>query len=168
MRYDRVTIALHWASAGLVLVLWTIGQTADFIPRGALRNNYWSLHFLLGFIFVAVLVARIFWRAARGKRLPPADRGVLQFVAVATHYLLYALLIVVVGLGIANAFAHGIAIFELVKLPRLGSHDLGELLTDWHGLAANCVLAVAALHACAGLLHHCLMRDGVLKRMLPS
>jgi len=27
--YDRTTIALHWATAGLVAVLWASGQTAD-------------------------------------------------------------------------------------------------------------------------------------------
>jgi cytochrome b561 len=168
MHYDRTTIALHWVTAGLVIVLWTIGQTADLVPHGALRYSYWSLHFLMGFIFAVVLLARIIWRAGSGKRLPPADRGVLWFAGVATHYLLYAMLIVVAGLGIANAFARGISVFALIKLPRLGSHDLGESLTDWHGFAANCLLAIAAVHACAALLHHYLKRDGVLERMLPS
>jgi cytochrome b561 len=168
MRYDRFTITLHWATAVLVLLLWTIGQTADFVPRGPFRSAYWSLHFLLGFIFTAVLLGRIFWRVSNGKRLPPADRGALQVAATVTHYLLYALLVIVAGLGIINAFAHGVSIFGWIKFPRIGNHDLAESLTDWHGLAANCVLALAALHACAGLLHHFLTRDGVLGRMLPN
>jgi cytochrome b561 len=168
MHYDRATIALHWATAGLVLVLWTIGQTADLIPRGTLRHSYWSLHFLFGFFFVVVLLARICWRVGSGKRLPPADRGVLQLAAVGMHYLLYALLVVVASLGLTNAFAHGVSIFGLIKLPHFGSRHLGESLTDWHGFAANCVLAVAALHASAALLHYYLKRDGILERMIPN
>ena len=36
-----------------------------------------------------------------------------------------------------------------------------------HALAANAPLAVAALHAAAALMHHCVWEDGVLRRMLP-
>jgi len=168
MRYDLRTIALHWATVALVLILWTIGQTADFVPRGPWRSAYWSLHFLFGFVFVAVLIFRIFWRSGEGRRLPPADKGILQFISAGTHYLLYALLVVVASLGVINAFAHGSSIFGLIKLPRLASHSVAESLTDIHGLAANCLLAVAVFHAAAALIHHYLWRDTLLARMLPE
>lgn len=121
-----------------------------------------------GFLFVAVLLSRIFRRIGGGKRLPPVDRDTLQVAALSTHYLLYALLFIVASLGITNAFAHGVSVFGWIKFPRLAGHDLAESLTDWHGLAANCGLAIAAFHACAGLLRHYLMRDGTLGRMLPD
>jgi len=35
LRHDPMTIALHWISALLVVVLWTIGQTVDVFPNGA-------------------------------------------------------------------------------------------------------------------------------------
>ena len=168
MRYDSRTIALHWLTAGLVVALWTIGQTADFIPRGPLRDAYWSLHFVLGFLFAAVLLARIVWRGSGGRHLPPADSGPLQLIATATHYLLYALMIAVAGLGVANAFAHGVSIFGIIQFPRLAGRELGHEIGDWHELAANGVLVVAALHAAAGLVHHYLWRDSVLQRMLPD
>ncbi len=121
MRYDSRTIALHWVTAGLVIALWTIGQTADFIPRGPLRGAYWSLHFTLGFLFVAVLLVQIVWRGSGGSHLPPAERGILQIIATSTHYLLYALMIAVAALGLANAFAHGVSIFGIVHLPRFAT-----------------------------------------------
>ena len=37
-RYDATTIALHWLTAGLVVLLWIIGQTADWAPRGPLQT----------------------------------------------------------------------------------------------------------------------------------
>lgn len=168
MRYDTRTIALHWTTAVLVLVLWIIGQTDDFIPKGAPHRAYWSLHFLLGFILAAVLVLRIVWRSTGGTRLPPVMGGVLHVVSQATHYLLYALLIAVVELGIANAFVHGVSIFGLLHLPQLGERSWKEPLTDLHGLAANALLAVALFHAAAALAHHYLRRDQTLSRMLPG
>ena len=34
LHYDPVTIALHWASATLIGLLWLIGQTVDWAPSG--------------------------------------------------------------------------------------------------------------------------------------
>jgi cytochrome b561 len=34
-------------------------------------------------------------------------------------------------------------------------------------LAANAIMIVTALHAVAALFHHYVLRDGVLRRMLP-
>ena len=42
------------------------------------------------------------------------------------------------------------------------------MIGKWHKLAANGVLALAALHAAAGLMHYYLRRDQVLQRMLPG
>src|SRR6185437_8828913 len=36
-RYDRLSILLHWITAVLVVILWTLGQTIDFFPKGAAR-----------------------------------------------------------------------------------------------------------------------------------
>lgn len=38
--YDRTTIALHWITALSVVVLWIIGQTADWIPDGPVNTAY--------------------------------------------------------------------------------------------------------------------------------
>ena len=71
-RYDRATIGLHWATAVLVVVLWTSGQLADLVPKGPLRTDAWSSHFVLGFALAAVLIWRLVWRYTGGRAcLPP-------------------------------------------------------------------------------------------------
>jgi len=165
--YDATTILLHWCTATLVGVLWIIGQTGDWAPKGFVRTGYWSIHVLLGFALAIVLVWRIVWRALRGRRLPPADSGVLRFVAEATHYALYGLLLTVVMLGIANAFVRGYNLFDIVSLPQLGDSNLRRPITHWHGLAANILLGLGFFHAAAALMHFYLWKDAVLPRMLP-
>lgn len=168
MHYDSITVRLHWATASLVAVLWIIGQTADLIPDGPVNTAYWSVHLVLGFALIVVLIWRILWRGTGGSRLPPANAGALQIAADSTHYLLYALLLCAIVLGVANAFIRGYNLFDLVSLPQLGDKAWKKPITRWHELAANVLLGVAFLHAGAALAHHYVMHDGVLRRMLPD
>lgn len=164
-RYDRMTIALHWTTAALVAALWILGQTADLFPRGPMRTGMWSVHVTLGLALAAVLVARLAWRVGPGKALPAADPGLLHLIAKGTHYLLYLLLALAVGLGIANAFVRGFSLFGLWSLPQIGDAALRRPINELHELAANAIMVVALIHAGAALVHHYLWRDGVLQRM---
>jgi cytochrome b561 len=168
-RYDPATIALHWISAVLVVVLWTIGQTVDVFPSGPLRIDYRSVHILLGVTLGAVLFVRLGWRLTRRETLPPIDHGVLLVIAHGTHWLLYALLIIAMGLGVANVWVRGDVIFNLFQVPAYdpGNRALRQLVGGWHALATNAVLIVAGVHAAAALFHHYILRDATLRRMLP-
>ena len=168
MSYDRTTISLHWLTAFCVVVLWTIGQTADWIPDGPVNTDVWSVHVVLGFCLVAIYAYRVIWRATQGRRLPPADSGALNVVAKGNHYAMYAVLAVVLALGVTNAFVRGYNLFDLFSLPQIGNKDLRHVITDWHGLAANILLALAAIHAVAALIHQYVWRDGLLNRMAPA
>jgi cytochrome b561 len=166
-RYDNGTIALHWLTVVLVLGLWLVGTfLEDLVPKGALRSGIWSAHFDLGFVLTALVVALLVWRRAGGRRLPVEDPGPLHRLAKATHAALYALLLVIVGLGIANAFVRGVSLGP-VSLPQLGDPGWRRPLTHWHGFAANLLMALALFHAAAALVHHYLWHDAVLRRMLP-
>ncbi|GJD70515.1 hypothetical protein MMMDOFMJ_3464 [Methylobacterium gnaphalii] len=165
--YDRGTIALHWLTAGLVLGLWLIGTfLEDLVPKGVLRSGTWSAHFDFGFVLAVLVIALLLWRRARGRQLPVEDPGILHRVAKATHAALYLLLLVVVGLGITNAFVRGVHLIGPVDLPKLGDPSWRRPLTHWHGLAANLLMGLALFHAAAALVHHYLWHDAVLRRML--
>ncbi|GBU19899.1 MULTISPECIES: cytochrome b/b6 domain-containing protein [Methylobacteriaceae] len=167
--YDGTTIALHLLTGGLVLVLWLIGTLLeDLVPKGTLRSGIWSAHFVLGFAFTGVIVMLLIWRQTKGRQLPVDDPGPLHVLAKATHLALYLLLLVIAGLGIANAFVRGVTLIGPLALPALGDPEWRRPLTHWHGLAANVLMAVAAFHAAAALGHHYLWHDAVLRRILPG
>ena len=166
-RYDATTIVLHWATAVLVLSLWTVGQTADYLPEHSLAQMIvWSSHVTFGFALAAISMFRLFWRSTSGRGLAPADRNpALHIFAKGTHYLLYALLGLTITLGVANAFIRGYDMYHLFHLPQIGDKTLKGSVTDWHGLAADAVLIVAAVHASAALVHHYAWHDRLLDRM---
>ncbi|ACK49145.1 cytochrome B561 [Methylocella silvestris BL2] len=165
--YDKTTISLHWASAGLIALLWIGGQTGDWFS-GQPKLIAWSTHVTLGFALTLVLVWRLVWRRSSGRHLPPANSGALQILAQSTHHLLYGLLLIVLALGIVNAFVRGFNLFGVASLPQLGDREWRKPITELHGLAANILLGLAFLHAAAALAHHYLLKDGVLSRMLPE
>jgi cytochrome b561 len=94
--------------------------------------------------------------------------GPLNVYYWSTHVVLgFALaLVIVIGLGITNAFVRGYNLFDLVSVPQLGDKALRKPITHWHGLAANILLGLAGLHAAAALFHHYVLRDSVLGRMV--
>jgi len=168
-RYDPTTIWLHWTTVGLIAVLWLIGQTADWMPRGPVRTGLWSVHVVLGLTTGAVLLTRVAWRVHFGRVLPPADTGFLSAIAKVTHYTLYALLVAVVVLGIVDALYRGFNLFGVWSLPQLGTGDAAtrRSINGWHELAANLTVVVACLHAAAALVHQYAWRDRLLDRMKP-
>jgi len=169
LRHASMTIILHWISALLVVLLWSIGQTIDWAPNGPLRVTYRSVHIVLGVILGLVLVVRLTRRAIWGGLLPALNTGLLLVLARLTHWILYGLMIVTVTLGVSNAWARGDSIFNLFKIPQLvpGDHALVQLIGDWHALGANALMTVAGLHAAAALFHHYVLRDATLRRMWP-
>lgn len=167
-RYDGTTILLHWVTAILVAVLWVLGQVSDWFSDGPANTGLWSSHVVLGFALAGVLVWRVAWRLQGGRALPAADGGALHALAKATHYGLYLLLGTVVALGVLNAFVRGYPIYGLFRLPQVGDRAWRHAITDWHGLAANVALALASFHAAAALVHHYVLRDGLVSRMAPA
>ncbi|CAH1658452.1 putative Superoxide oxidase [Hyphomicrobiales bacterium] len=166
--YDATTIRLHWLTAFLVVPLWILGQVADLFPHGLVNSGLWSLHVIMGFVLIPVLLFRIAWRLIGGSRMDKSIYGTFYIPAKAAHYLIYALLCLVIILGVANAFIRGYSLFGIVRLPQVGDPTLRRPVTGAHGLAANLLLGLVALHAIAALVHHYIFRDGVLRRMLPG
>lgn len=169
LHYDRVSILLHWTTAGLVLLLWVIAQVIDFFPKGDPKIAVRSLHILLGAVLGVVLCIRCLWRAGWGRRLPPADTGLMRHAATATHWTLYSLLAVTLGLGIANAWVRGDKLSGLFTIPQLapGNQALKQLLESLHGSFANAIIIAASIHALAAVVHHFVLRDSVMRRMAP-
>src|SRR5262245_55214402 len=97
--YDRPTIWFHWTIAVLVPLQWGLAQIIDWFPEGEPCFGARSFHISAGLFIAVLLAARIFWRATKGRMLPPANKGALQTLTKSVHYALYALLTAMVLAG---------------------------------------------------------------------
>jgi cytochrome b561 len=168
--YDRRTIALHWASAALVLGLWAVGQCIDFFPRGAPRMTVRSFHIAFGLLLALLLAARMAWRLRGGVSLPAADPGIQGRLAFGAHHLMYGLLCIAVIVGMACVWIRGDSLFNFFTVPSFDptNRRLAHNAVELHGWIANVLLPLAAVHAAAAVWHHRVLKDGVMRRMWPG
>jgi cytochrome b561 len=167
--YSRASIALHWLMLVLLAAVFACIELRENYPRGSdIRAALKTWHFMLGLsVFVLVwirLIAR--WRTP----WLAADAGWTRWPAAAVHLLLYGGMIVLPLLGwlILSAEGAGIPFFGL-SLPPLIAPDkaLAGQLEDLHKTIGETGYWLISLHALASVLHHHLLKDGTLRRMLP-
>ena len=168
--YDNVAIALHWATALLVVVQFALAETWDwFAPDTTERME--RLHVSFGVLLTAVIVARLIWRWIPGHQRSPLDIGWMRTAATSVHYLFYVLLVAQAGLGLAIGWGSGHPIhFFGIPIPdpigtleRATRHELREI----HEKVGWAIIILAFGHAMAALYHHYSLKDRVLGRMLP-
>ncbi|MBI1732013.1 MAG: cytochrome b [Gammaproteobacteria bacterium] len=172
-RYDPLSIALHWAVALLILVLFLLGWYMVDLPKGSAERSYFfSLHKSVGLTVASLVVVRIAWRARQPEPVPVA--GLAQWqrrLAAMTHRLLYVFMIVQPLTGYLSASFSGYPTgFWGVPLPQWADKDpvVNEIFTGVHVLSSKVLLALIVLHTCGALSHLWSRHENVLRRMLPG
>ncbi|MGB8841746.1 MAG: cytochrome b [Aliidongia sp.] len=171
-RYDAVQITLHWLTAGFVAAAICLIWAVHLTPRGPVHTALFFLHRSCGVTILGITIVRLFWRVGHGAPPPPDSIPVWQQqAATATHWLLYALLLIMPVTGFLDSASsgHAVSVFYLFDLPMLPEN---KQLADWaeaiHSTLQWVVYGSIVLHSGAALHHHFIVRDGVLRRMLPT
>ena len=154
--YSRLQIALHWAIAALIFACYF---TADGMGR-ALRQRIEAgqtgiegntLHVWLGGSAVLLIVLRLILRASAGAPGPlPGTSDLAAKANVWGHRLLYALMIAAPIPGFVAWYG--------------GVTSVGEA----HELLGNALVLIGTAHALIAILHHVVLKDATLTRMIPA
>lgn len=171
--YSALQRFLHWAIALGVLMLLASGyyMVKRYVATGndALTVTIFECHKLIGFILLWLSVVRLAVRLRHGAPALPASMPDWQRrSARVVQTLLYALLVIVPGLGWCGAAADGILRLPFgLELPAITARndDLGWRIFWWHCVIAFTMAGIATVHAIAALHHLVVLRDGVFDRM---
>jgi len=170
--YGLVAQALHWlVVAGITAQFvwaWRIDRTDSIRAEFALVNQHKSI----GMTVLALVVVRLLWRAFNRPPPFPSSMSAWERLSAATaHWMLYALILAMPLSGwiYTSAAGFGPEFFGLVDIPALvGQNErLEDLFGAVHEWLAICILALVAIHVLAALRHQFVLKDGLLKRMLP-
>lgn len=170
-RYDTLTQTLHWFIALLVVTIYLIGFGREFLPKGDVKAGLLATHMSLGIACLALVGIRIFWRLTAAPVAPAQTSAATHLAARSAHMGLYALMVIVPVVGLVAAWIKGRTVgFFGVPLANLFVVDVpfGKLLEEIHGVAAHGMMLLIGVHAVAALVHHYVLKDGVLRRMLPQ
>jgi cytochrome b561 len=173
-RYGAGPQVLHWLTAIFVVCGWLLGQFGDYLPRGNPRAVGLFIHMTLGQCIIALIVTRLAWRIVNPP--PPFERTrfgrMQQAAATLGHYVLYALLVAVpiAGIVVQLSRGHALPIFGLwtIASPWHADRAFSRSVLKVHEYLADAVLILAFLHAAVALMHHWVLGDATLMRMLPG
>ena len=169
--YTRTSIALHWLIALLIFCAFPLGVYMHELPFSPGRLKLYSYHKWIGVTVFLLAIARVAWRIGHPAP-PPAGMPAWQRIAsVATHHLLYVLILAVPVSGWLMSSAKGFQTVYLgmIPLPDLLAKDkeLGDMLTTVHQILNFTMAALVITHVAAALKHYVVDRDEVLGRMIP-
>ncbi len=175
--YGAVAIALHWAVVVLVLAAWFTGELGDAMPRASHEFGLF-VHISLGLALFGTALVRLGWRLVDPPPAPEPSKLGGRVGAWAgrageiVHLMIYGLMFAIPVFGIMTQFARGfpLPVFGLFDIPspwigdRAFTYDMKEL----HETLANGLMVMVGLHAAAALVHHYVLRDRTLLRMMPG
>jgi cytochrome b561 len=157
----------------LIAAVYALMEFRDIFPRGSdPREAMKAWHYTLGLTVFGLVWLRLIARLIGGTPpITPAPPRWQARLGGLVHVLLYALMIGMPlgGWLILSAEGDPIPFFGLTLPPLTGPNEqLAELIEEIHETGAEAGYALIALHAAASLVHHYLMRDDTLRRMLPG
>ena len=173
LRYSTLSISLHWLMLLLLAAVYACIELRVQFPRGSdTRELLKTWHFMLGLSVLLLVVIRLAARVmGSAPPITPALPVWQQRAAQLVHLLLYALLIGMPIIGWLILSAEGKSIpFFFLDLPALlaPNEALARQLEEIHETAGLVGYYLIGLHAAAALIHHYVLRDDTLRRMLPG
>ncbi|HEX7375025.1 MAG TPA: cytochrome b [Steroidobacteraceae bacterium] len=169
--YGSLAKFLHWTIVILIISQYVLAETADDLPNGLEKLQVLTRHRSFGMLILGLALARIAWKLMNRGLPAPVGEGALKKAAAAGHGLLYLLILLVPvsGWAMSSAANYPVTFFGWFQFPSLvaENHDLHELLEEVHETLFYTIVVVAVGHALAALYHHYVLKDDVLRRMLP-
>lgn len=169
--YNNGIIALHWLMLLLFIGVYATVEAHEVFEHSTTGDLLMFWHFQLGYAIFALAWLRLILRLTG--RIPSADPNLPLFMhqlARGMHILLYVLMILLPITGWLTLSAEGeSSTFLGINLPMITglSHGFEEIVEEIHEIAGITGYFLIGLHVAAALLHHYILRDDIMRRMLP-
>ena len=168
-RYSPMSIGLHWLMLLLIAAVYATIELKGNFPKGSeTRELLKHWHFMLGLSVFALVWLRLLARWLKPVAILP---GWPERLSRWMHLALYVLMIALPLLGWLTLSADGepIPFYGLELPPLVGANSArADQFKELHEVLAQAGYWLIGVHAAAALLHHYVLRDDTLRRMLPK
>lgn len=169
--YGVISIFIHWLSAMLTLFLFGLGVYMtglgyydDWYHKGPV------LHISLGLTLLLLMLARVTWRILNPTPVALGDKPMQLVAAKLVKWGLYPAIFMVLISGFLITTAEGkpASLFDWIYFPAIAelSASQVDLAGEVHEYLAWAIIALVVLHVAGALVHHFVVRDRTLVRML--
>lgn len=171
-RWGHVSQFLHWLIVVLIIVQVILANIAEDLPLGMKKLAMYARHKSVGITILGLVIIRLLWRWANPTPLLPGTlKPYERVLAGLTHAGLYLILFAMPLTGWMMTSARGFPAswFGFFQLPDFVPKNdaLYNAMKETHDTLALALYAIVFLHVAASLKHHFLLKDDVLRRMLP-
>lgn len=165
-KFSKGTIAIHWLTAILIIVLFPLGKYMEGLPTSE-KIGLIKIHAILGLIVFILTIVRsyLFLKSERPEDIKTGSK-INDKLAVWIHNIFYFLLFGISFSGIAAMIfgGYGEAVqsgnLELIKthaeIPPLKGH----------GILALLMMILFVLHVIGVVKHYILTKENTLKRII--
>jgi cytochrome b561 len=172
VRWGHFAQFFHWLILVLLIVQVTLATLADDLPLGMKKLALLARHKSVGITILGLVVLRLLWRWMNPTpELPETLKPYERVLANLTHAGLYILLFALPLSGWMMSSARGFPVswFGFIQLPDLVPKNkaLYDAMLETHETLVWALYTIVFLHVAAALKHHFLLKDNVLRRMLP-
>lgn len=169
-QYSNRMIFAHWLTLALLIAAWFLGDSlADATDTSSATLTAYRLHIVVGVAVLLLTALRLFFRNKDGVPAPMGNTP-MDKVAKGVHHLLYATLFVLPLSGIATVFTSdaGRALLsgDAKLLPGKDAFDQ-VFAHSVHESMVGVLIVLVAIHVLGAIKHQFIMKDGLIKRMLP-
>ena len=173
LRYGSVAQLFHWATAILVVIAFIYGPGgSEQRVYSAARDFDRQIHETLGLTVFVLTLTRLAWRSLDVTPEDPAPAPWMRLASKIVQAILYALLLMLPLTAISSAWleGHPLTLIDNIRIGPLVAevHTVGAGIATIHTWLGKTILWVAGGHAAAALYHHFVLRDRVLRSMLPG
>jgi len=169
--WGAVAQILHWVIFVLFVGQLTVGLIMTDMEPSDQKWFFYGTHKAMGIVILGFVIARILWRL---KSIIPADPKVPVWQLKAAETVILFLYFVMLALPITGLImsllgGHNISFFGLFTIEAFGKvPGISGVANEAHTYLSYAVIAAIAVHILAALYHHYIIKDDVLRRMLPG
>lgn len=164
-KYNKESIFIHWLTAGLILVLFPLGnELEDADP--SIRIALIAIHIVLG---IVVLILSLFrsWQVMNRPQPAPLDTGsainnaLVKWVHRAFYFLLFAISISGIITVVAGQYHKAISKNDTSII----SSTPGFPILEYHDMFSKILMLLLVMHVVGVIKHYLIKKENPLKRI---
>ncbi len=172
-KFGSLTKIFHWSIFFLYIVQFYLVYRREYFPKDSPEKlQYILLHESIGaFLLIFALFMITLRYVGNRPPMPTTMPRIHQLSAKAVHFLLYFVMLFqpISGILMSQYAGYPVEVFSLFKIPDLVQKNeaLGNVMHSLHEWSSFAIIGLVSAHILAALYHHFVVKDEVLKRMLP-